>query len=75
MEFVKKYSYELLFKKIFGKNVRFKSDCEFFPNFDIIIKVKDLSLGNNEILIKGITKNNKSITIGSNMQNLEFEIM
>ena len=76
MELVKNLSFTELYKKIFGKNVRFISDCKFFPNFDIIMKVNDISIAkNNEILIKGKTKSNKTLCIGSNMLNLQFEIV
>ena len=76
LEFVKNLSFPELYKKIFGKNVRFISDCQFFPNFDVIIKVNDISIAkNNEILIKGKTKSNKELSIGSNMRNLQFEIV
>lgn len=76
LEFVKNLSFPELYKKIFGKNVRFISDCQFFPNFDVIIKVNDISIAkNNEILIKGKTKSNKELSIGSNMRNLQFEVV
>lgn len=60
---------------MFGKNVHFISDCEFFPNFNVTIKVKDIYLNNNEIIFKGKTKSNKMLMIGSNMHNLQFEII
>ena len=40
------------------------------------MKVNDISIAkNNEILIKGKTKSNKALSIGSNMLNLQFEIV
>ena len=75
MEFVKNYPFEIIYKKLFGKNVRFVSDCEFFPNFDVIIKINKIYINQNEIMFRGLTKSNKKLTIGSNMQNLKFEIM
>lgn len=75
MEYIKEYSLDKLYQKIFGKNVHFISDCEFFPNFNVVIKVNDISINRNEILIKGHTKNNKNLTIGSNMKNLQFEVL
>jgi len=75
MEYIKEYSLDKLYKKIFGKNVHFISDCEFFPNFNVVIKVNDISINRNEILIKGQAKNNKNLTIGSNMKNLQFEVL
>ena len=41
MEQVKNFTFDILYKKIFGKNVHFTSDCEFFPNFDVVIKIND----------------------------------
>ncbi len=75
MEFVKNYPFEIIYKKLFGKNVRFVSDCEFFPNFNVIIKINKIYINQNEIIFSGLTKSNKNLTIGSNMQNLKFEIM
>lgn len=60
---------------MFGKNVRFISNCEFFPNFDVIIKVDKIYIKGPEILFEGLTKTNKKLTIGSNMKNLQFEIV
>ncbi len=75
MEYIKEYSLDKLYQKIFGKNVHFISDCEFFPNFNVVIKINDISINHNEILIKGYTKNKKNLTIGSNMKNLQFEVL
>ena len=42
---------------MFGKNVHFTSDCEFFPNFDVVIKVQKIYFAkNNEIIFEGKTK-------------------
>ena len=75
MEQVKNFGFEVIYKKIFGKNVRFISNCEFFPNFDVIIKVNKIYIKGPEILFEGLTKTNKKLTIGSNMKNLQFEII
>ena len=75
MELIKKFSFESIYKKLFGKNVRFISNCEFFPNFDVIIKVNKIYIKGSEILFEGLTKTNKKLTIGSNMKNLQFEII
>ena len=40
---------KVLYKKLFGKNVRFISNCEFFPNFDVIIKVNKIYIKGSEI--------------------------
>lgn len=75
MEHIKNFGFEVIYKKIFGKNVRFISNCEFFPNFDVIIKVNKIYIKGPEILFEGLTKTNKKLTIGSNMKNLQFEIV
>ena len=75
MEHVKNFGFEVIYKKIFGRNVRFISNCEFFPNFDVIIKVNKIYIKGPEILFEGLTKTNKKLTIGSNMKNLQFEIV
>jgi hypothetical protein len=75
MERVKNFGFEVIYKKIFGKNVRFISNCEFFPNFDVIIKVNKIYIKGTEILFEGLTKTNKKLTIGSNMKNLQFELV
>ena len=75
MEFVKKYTYENLCKKIIGKKVRFKSDCELFPNFDVTGNVLEINIKNSEYIIKIKTNSGKLLDIGSNMKNLEFDIL
>ena len=75
MERVKNFGFEVIYKKMFGKNVRFISNCEFFPNFDVIIKINKIYIKGSEILFEGLTKTNKKLTIGSNMKNLQFEIV
>ena len=75
MERVKNFGFEVIYKKLFGKNVRFISNCEFFPNFNVIIKVNKIYIKGPEILFEGLTKTNKKLTIGSNMKNLQFEIV
>ena len=75
MEPIKNFGFEVLYKNLFGKNVRFISNCEFFPNFDVIIKVNKIYIKGTEILFEGLTRTNKKLTIGSNMKNLQFEIV
>ena len=76
MESVKNYTFDILYKKMFGKNVHFISDCEFFPNFDVIIKVQKIYFAkNNEIIFEGKTKTKKILKIGGNMKNLQFELL
>ena len=76
MENINKYSYIWLCSNLLHKYVHFISDCEFFPNFDIKCYIDDiyLSKSSNEILFK-VKTNNKFLTVGSNMKNLQFEIL
>ena len=53
-----------------GSEVQFISDCEIFPNFDIIGKVKSISLEGSEYIFTVLVKG-KNIYIGSNMKNLK----
>lgn len=72
---VKNISYNILSKSILGKTVNFKSDCEFFPNFNVTGKVYKLELRQDETLIYVKTRQGKKLTIGSNMKNLEYTII
>jgi hypothetical protein len=65
-----------LSKTLIGHKVRFISDCEFFPNFDITCKVYEITSNGNEFLIQTkVYPSNKKITVGSNMKNLQFELL
>lgn len=75
MQKVKKMSLLDLSKTLIGHKVRFISDCEFFPNFDVTCNVKQIYMKGNEIIIEVNTLNNKHLTIGSNMKNLQFELL
>ena len=72
---VSNYSYISLCKLLIGKTVNFKSDCQFFPYFDVTGKVISINIGNNNEYIIKIERNNKIYDIGSNMQNLSFSIV
>ena len=76
-EKISKYSYKDLNKKLIGNIVRFTSDCQLFPNFDVTGKVISISIAsNNEYIIEIIRQNsNKRYKIGSNMHNLKFLII
>ena len=75
MQKVKKMSLLDLSKALIGHKVRFISDCEFFPNFDVTCNVKQIYMKGNEMIIEVNTLNNKHLTIGSNMKNLQFELL
>ena len=75
MQKVKKMSLLDLSKTLIGHKVRFISDCEFFPNFDVTCNVKQIYIKGNEIIFEVNTLNNKHLTIGSNMKNLQFELL
>ena len=72
---VKKCTYQELVNQLLNKKVNFKSECQFFPNFDVTGVVYDIQIRNNEYLIMLHYKNGKTYTIGSNMHNLTFEII
>ena len=76
MELISKYSYIWICNNLMNKKIHFISDCEFFPNFNIEGYIKDIKLSKStsEILFT-VTVKNKTLTIGSNMKNLQFEIM
>lgn len=73
---VSNYNYIDLCNLIIGKIVNFKSDCQFFPNFNMTGRVLSITINyTNEFLIKIKTSNGKNYDIGSNMKNLTFEII
>ena len=77
MEKVSSYTIEKITSKLLGKRVRFTSDCELFPNFDVKVQVISVSISQNrEILFdcRNIS-NRKKLVIGSNMRNLRFQIL
>lgn len=75
MNLVSKYSYNDLCQILIGKIVNFKSDCQFFPNFDVTGTVLRIDIArNNEFIIK-IYRNGKKYDIGSKMHNLSFTIL
>ena len=69
MKLVKDMTYDEIFA-LRGNEVRFISDCEIFPNFDITGKVKSISLEGSEYIFTVLFKG-KNIYIGSNMKNLK----
>ena len=69
MKFVKNMTYDEIYS-LRGNEVRFISDCEIFPNFDIIGKVKSISSEGSEYIFTVLVKG-KNIYIGSNMKNLK----
>ena len=75
MKNVKKYTFETLTTLCLGKQVHFTSDCELFPNFDIKCKVLQMKLENSEIIFTCKLSNGKTIMVGSNMRNLQFEVL
>ncbi len=76
MNLVNQYTYTEIVSLLLTKTVHFVSDCEFFPNFDVIGNVYNIKLNNSEIIFEISIKNkNRTIQIGSNMRNLQFEII
>ena len=75
MVHVKKYPINILREKLLGKKVHFTSDCQLFPNFDIIGKPVSIELINGIPLIKTILTNGKTINVDGGMSNLQFEVL
>lgn len=77
MEKVSSYTIEKITSKLLGKKVRFTSDCELFPNFDIKVQVVSLSISQNREILFDCRNlsNRKKLTIGSNMKNLRFQLL
>ena len=77
MDKVSSYTIEKITSKLLGKKVRFTSDCELFPNFDVKVQVVSLSISQNrEILFDCRSlSNRKKLTIGSKMKNLRFQLL
>ena len=77
MEKVSSYTIEKITSKLLGKRVRFTSDCEFFPNFDVKVQVVSISISQNREILFDCRNlsNRKKLTIGSNMRNLRFQIL
>ena len=77
VEKVSSYTIEKITSKLLGKKVRFTSDCELFPNFDVKVQVVSISISQNrEILFycRNIS-NRKKLVIGSKMKNLRFQLL
>lgn len=71
----KHYSLVQLQSMLLGKNARFLSDCQLFPNFDIRCKVVKIYQAPGEIMFDVITNKGLKTKIGGNMSNLSFEIL
>ena len=75
MKPISKISYSEL-QTLLNRNIHFTSDCEFFPNFNIIATLLSYKITKTEIVFEvKVLSNNKFITIGSNMKNLLYEII
>lgn len=74
-KFVSKSTYAELCSQLIGKRTRFKSDCEFFPNFDVIGLVKSIDITNHNEYLIHIQRNGKMYDIGSHMKNLSYEVL
>lgn len=72
---VKGRSFIQLQNELLGKRARFISDCQLFPNFDVIGKVVKMFMQSGEIIFEVITNKQKRIKIGSNMSNLSYNLL
>lgn len=77
MESVSSYTIEKITSKLLGKKVRFTSDCELFPNFDVKVQVVSVSISQNREILFDCRNlsNRKKLTIGSKMKNLRFQLL
>lgn len=77
MESVSSYTIEKITSKLLGKKVRFTSDCELFPNFDVKVQVVSVSISKNREILFDCRNlsNRKKLTIGSKMKNLRFQLL
>ena len=77
VEKVSSYTIEKITSKLLGKRVRFTSDCELFPNFDVKVQIVSISISQNREIIFDCRNlsNRKKLVIGSNMKNLRFQIL
>lgn len=77
MNKVSLYTIEKITSKLLGKRVRFTSDCELFPNFDVKVQVVSISLSSSKEMLFDCRNlsNRKKLTIGSKMKNLRFQIL
>ena len=72
---VKGRTYIQLQNELLGKKARFISDCQLFPNFDVVGKVVKMYMQSGEIIFEVITNSQKRIKIGSNMSNLSYALL
>ena len=77
MENISSYDYEKIANNLVGKPIRFVSDCELFPNFDVSGKIINLSINSTGEIIMNfrIRSTGRIIIIGSRMRNLRFEFI
>lgn len=77
MESISSYTIEKITSKLLGKKVRFTSDCELFPNFDVKVQVVSVSISKNREILFDCRNlsNRKKLTIGSKMKNLRFQLL
>ena len=77
MEKISAYTIEKITSKLLGKRVRFTSDCELFPNFDVKVQIISISISQNKEILFNCRNisNRKKLIIGSNMKNLKFQLL
>lgn len=77
VESISSYTIEKITSKLLGKKVRFTSDCELFPNFDVKVQVVSVSISKNREILFNCRNlsNRKKLTIGSKMKNLRFQLL
>ena len=63
--------------KLINKKVHFKSNCELFLNFDVKVEVLSYYIApNNEFIYNNKDiKTRKNLKIGTNMKELQYELI
>ena len=56
MQLLSNLTYEQITTSLYNKNIHFTSDCEFFPEFDVIGKIIKTRIQNTEIVMTFKTK-------------------
>lgn len=78
MESIKKYGLNELLKKVMGKQVYFKADCQFFSKDGVKGKVTEVTFSNGiPLFTVNICRGNcnKIIHVDGGMKNLTFEVL
>ena len=62
-------------QSLLGKKVYFTAMCEFFPKYDIKVKVVGLEYSKSNELIYIVSINGKKFSVGSNTNKLNVSLL